>query len=99
MEEYLTITELAARLKTTPKNIRNKTAKGIFRKGIHFVRPKGFGPRFKWSQIEAWLEGTDIDAADEGAGIPMLRGYRMRKSLTEEPGGNIDGADGMQGHR
>jgi hypothetical protein len=50
-------------------------ARGIFRQGVHFYRPKGMGPRFRWSQIEAWLEGKDN--SDEGT-IPMAKGYRMK---------------------
>src|SRR5215831_1917593 len=55
-EEYLTIAEVAARLKVTPKTVRNKMASGVFRKGQHYVRPKGLGTRFKWGAVVAWLE-------------------------------------------
>ncbi len=40
-EEYLTIDELAARLKLEPKTIRNKMANGIFIKGVHYFSPDG----------------------------------------------------------
>jgi hypothetical protein len=46
-EEYLTIEELAARLKLKPKTVRNKMALGVFRKGLHYFSPKGLGLRFK----------------------------------------------------
>ena len=58
-EEYLTINELAARLKVKPKTIKNKMASGIFKKGVHYFSPRGFRPRFKWSAIQAWLEGSE----------------------------------------
>ena len=45
MEEYLTITELAARLKVKPKTVKNKMAAGIFQRGVHYFSPPGLGPR------------------------------------------------------
>jgi hypothetical protein len=63
VEEYLTITELAARLKLKPKTIKNKMASGIFRRGTHYVSPVGLGPRFKWSAIVEWLEQSEAPVA------------------------------------
>jgi len=77
-EEYLTIDELAARLKLEPKTIRNKMANGIFIKGVHFFSPNGMGPRFKWSAIVAWMEaGEQVKAKANGNGIPMAKGYYL----------------------
>ena len=45
MEEYLTITELAERLKIKPKTVKNKMAAGIFQRGVHYFSPPGLGPR------------------------------------------------------
>jgi len=45
IEEYLTIAELAARLKVKPKTIKNKMALGVFKKGVHYFSPPGLGPR------------------------------------------------------
>ena len=73
-EEYLTIGEVAARLKVAPKTIRNKMASGVFRRGKHYVRPKGLGTRFKWGAIVAWLEREETGTPEEDA-IPMARGY------------------------
>jgi len=74
MEEYLTISEVAGRLKVKPKTIRNKMASGVFRQGVHYVRPKGLGTRFKWGAIVAWLEHEKTEPPDENS-IPMARGY------------------------
>src|SRR5262245_63347634 len=52
-DEYLTIAEVAGRLKVTPKTVRNKMASGVFCKGVHYVRPKGLGTRFKWGAVVA----------------------------------------------
>src|SRR5215813_6912608 len=75
-EEYLTISEVAARLKVKPKTVRNEMASGVFRKGEHYVRPKGLGTRFKWGAVVAWLEQKEAGTPKEHA-IPMARGYRL----------------------
>ena len=78
MEEYLTIAELAERLKIKPKTVKNKMASGIFKRGIHFFSPVGLGPRFKWSAVVAWLEQSEQAATGSNlASIPMARGYLM----------------------
>jgi hypothetical protein len=73
-EEYLTISEVAGRLKVKPKTIRNKMASGVFRKGEHYFSRPGMGPRFKWSTLVAWLEETGTPDKDS---IAMARGYRL----------------------
>ena len=85
MEEYLTISELAARLKVKPKTVKNKMASGIFQMGIHYFSPKGLGPRFKWSAVVAWLEETQKPEVEEdGDSIPMPRNYRFREAGTKK---------------
>jgi hypothetical protein len=83
MEEYLTIAEVAARLKLTPKTVKNKMAGGIFRKGIHYFSPPGMGPRFKWSAAVAWLEQAQEQETGSDDAIPMARGYKLRTSYAE----------------
>jgi hypothetical protein len=84
VEEYLNIAELAECLKLTKKSVRNKIASGDFRLGVHYFRPKGMAPRFKWSAIVTWMERGDID-------IPMARGYVLRKALdNEDPSEELD---------
>ena len=73
-EEYLTIEELGERLKLRPKTIKNKMASGIFRKGVHYFRPKGLGPRFKWSAVVSWVEQQQTPLNGDGL-VPMARGY------------------------
>jgi len=80
VEEYLTITELAVRLKVKPKTIKNKMASGIFRKGIHYFSPKGLGPRFKWSAVVAWLESTESNGRSV---IPMRNGYSLNAAASQ----------------
>ncbi len=96
MDEYLTIAEIATRLKLSPKTIRNKMASGVFKKGLHYFSPRGMRPRFKWCAIQAWLEGEET--ATE-IGIPMARGYMLKKSLTQNPSGNTShDENGLQSH-
>jgi hypothetical protein len=76
MDEYLTITEVAERLKLTPKTVRNKMASGVFKQGVHYFRRKGIGTRFKWGAVVAWLEQSETPASDGGS-IPMGRGYLL----------------------
>lgn len=79
-EEYLTINELAARLKLKPKTVKNKMAAGVFKKGIHYFSPPGMGTRFKWSTVVAWLEETQKPEAEgEEDSIPMPRSYRLKE--------------------
>ena len=60
-EEYLTIAEMAERLKLTPKTIQNKMAAGTFRKGIHYFSHSGMRPRFKWSACSSKLNLTGVN--------------------------------------
>lgn len=76
-EEYLTIAELAERLKLKPKTVQNKMAEGMFRKGVHYFSPSGIGPRFKWSAVVEWLEREDSSTSLEDDSIPMARGYKL----------------------
>lgn len=78
VDEYLTISELAARLKLKPKTIKNKMAAGIFKKGVHFFSPAGLGPRFKWSAIVQWIEATEQHSTMPDDSIPMAGGYYVR---------------------
>ena len=83
-DEYLTVNEVAARLKVHPKTVRNKMAMGIFKLGVHYFRPKGLSARFKWSAVVAWLEGKDEPQENpRGMRIPMARGYFLGEPLTE----------------
>jgi hypothetical protein len=76
MEEYLTITEVAGRLKVAPKTIRNRIASRVFREGVHYFRPEGSRTLFKWSAVVKWIEEPKRRMVKEAAeGIPMARGY------------------------
>lgn len=79
-EEYLKISEVAERLKLSPRTIANKMAAGVFRRGVHYLSPAGLGPRFKWSAVVAWLEQSqELATENEADSIPMPRSYRQRE--------------------
>ena len=54
-DEYLTVVELAERVGYAEQTIRNLMGQGVFRLGVHFVKPRG-RVLFRWSVVEAWLE-------------------------------------------
>jgi len=84
MEEYLTIAEVADRLKLKAKTVKNKMASGAFRLGVHYFRPPGMQARFKWSTVVAWLEQSQkMTPENDGDSIPMARGYKLRTSYAE----------------
>ena len=84
-EEYLTVAELAQRLKLSRKSVQNKMASGIFRKGVHFFSPPGIGPRFKWSAVVTWLEESQESASEnDDDSIPMARGYQLGGPSTKK---------------
>ena len=69
-EEYLTVAEVAAMLKVSPKRVRNMMSGGTFQPGEHFFRRRGIGPRFVRSRVDAWLRDGDGVSVDS---IPMAR--------------------------
>ena len=84
-EEYLKISEVAERLKLSPKTIKNRMAAGIFKRGVHYFSPPGMGPRFKWSTVVAWLEQPQEQGSEsDDDSIPMPRSYRFRKPWTRK---------------
>lgn len=94
MEEYLTIAEIATRLKLSPKTIRNKMASGELVKGVHYFKRKGMTPRFKWSKVQLWLEESD-GSTQEVAAIPLKKGSLLRIPLTSEARRTIQKANGL----
>jgi Helix-turn-helix domain len=70
MEQYLTVNEVAERIKMAPGTIRNLVWRGEFKEGIHYVKPTSRKVLFIWSAIETWLHRDHLgpsDAAQENA--------------------------------
>jgi hypothetical protein len=81
-DEYLTVAEVADRLRLKPKTVRNRMHDGTWRRGEVWFRRSGIGPRFRWSAITSWLETEETPPAT-GAGAaygpdipPPMRGRR-----------------------
>ena len=60
---FLTIAEAAALARVSTKRLRNLMGHALI-EGIHFVRPRGLGPRFKREALLAWLDGRDGERVD-----------------------------------
>jgi excisionase family DNA binding protein len=75
--EYLTVSEAADFLRLDEQTVRNKIAKGVFKRGLHYFKRRGeIGIRFKRSALRAWLEGEEKKPATV---LPMARGYELRE--------------------
>jgi hypothetical protein len=84
-DEYLTIAEVAARLKLTPKTVRNRMYDNTWRRGEHWFSRAGIGPRFRWAALVAWLEAPALPlmppelGAAFGPDLPPARRGRPRR--------------------
>jgi hypothetical protein len=58
MEEYLTVSELSARIKMAEGTIRNLVYQKKFKERVHYVKPTPRKLLFIWSQVEQWLLGS-----------------------------------------
>jgi hypothetical protein len=76
VNEYLTIAEVAALLKVSPKRIQNMMCAGVFIEGGHFFRPRGLRPRFKGSAVHDYVQGKDKPQASNV--IQLKKGCVLR---------------------
>ena len=68
--EFISMREVAQRLRWSKRTVREKVRTGVFRRGEHFFEPSGCQPRWKWSAVVAWMES-------EGTGT-MISNERIR---------------------
>ncbi len=57
MEQYLTVKELAERIKMAPGTVRNLVWRKEFQENVHYLKPTSRKVLFIWSAVEAWLHG------------------------------------------
>lgn len=65
MEENLTVSELAARIKYSTQTIYNFIYMKKFVMGIYYFKPTKNKILFVWSAVEKWLSSTDMDDNQE----------------------------------
>jgi hypothetical protein len=58
-EEFLTVAELSDRIKMARQTIYNQIHKKVFELNKHYLKPTPKKVLFKWSAIQAWMEGSD----------------------------------------
>jgi len=54
-EEFLSVADLSKRIPYAPQTIRNLMSSGVFKRNLHYVKPRG-RVMFKWSAVLAWIE-------------------------------------------
>ena len=65
MEEYLTVSELSARIKYSTQTIYNFIYSKKFVLGVHYLKPTRKKILFIWSAVEQWLYGSSINTDQE----------------------------------
>lgn len=56
VREYLTVSELALRIKFSKQTVYNLISAGKFEKGRHYLKPSRKKILFIWSGVTQWLE-------------------------------------------
>ena len=67
-EEYLTVRQVAARIKYCEQTVRNMMTAGVFSRGVHYYKRRG-RVLFLWSRMEQWLR-EDTAASTETFDLP-----------------------------
>jgi hypothetical protein len=62
-EEYVTVKQLAERIKYREQTIRNMMSAGVFKRGIHYFKRRR-RIVFLWSSVEQWLREDPSSPAD-----------------------------------
>jgi hypothetical protein len=87
--QYLTIGDVAALIRKTPKTVRNLMSRGVFRDAVHYFRPRGSTPLFKRDAVIQWVEGRE--AAQQGGNKRSKGHCSLDLSLIPAARGKADG--------
>lgn len=79
MEEYLTVSELAARIKYSNQTIYNFIYTKKFVLGVHYFKPTKKKILFVWSAVEKWLSSTGME--DNHDNIAKISSNRKSENL------------------
>jgi hypothetical protein len=79
-KEFLTITEAAEFFGWSVQTLKNRMAKGILKRGIHWFKREGeISVRFDRAACAAWIrEGKGDNEKHGQVIIPMARGYNLK---------------------
>ena len=70
-EEYLTVSELSARIKFSKQSLYNLIHKRTFVLGKHFLKPSPKKILFKWSAIQSWMGDTLGSVTETASKSPL----------------------------
>jgi len=62
-EEYLTVRQIAGRIKYGEQTVRNMMTAGVFRRGVHYYKRRG-RVLFLWSRMEQWLREDTVGSTE-----------------------------------
>jgi hypothetical protein len=62
-EEYVTVRQVAERIKYREQTLRNMMSAGVFKRGIHYFKRRR-RVVFLWSSVEQWLREDSSSSAD-----------------------------------
>ncbi len=79
-EEYLTVRQVAERIKYREQTLRNMMSVGVFKRGVHYFKRRR-RVVFLWSSVEQWLR-EDSSSSGES---------RRSESVTEQRASANDG--------
>jgi hypothetical protein len=78
VREYLYIDQLAELTPWSADAIRTMIARGLFREGVHYFKPRGAGSRpiFSWQAVIQYIEGNG-EREGESEAIPLPNGQAI----------------------
>ncbi len=76
-EEYVPIDDLVKRIHYSRQSIYNMISKGVFVRGVHYIKPSPKKVLFIWRAVKAWLERPPDDPPEKPATTGTAR-YKMR---------------------
>jgi predicted DNA-binding transcriptional regulator AlpA len=79
MEEYLTVRELSQRTKFAEQTLYNLINKGTLVQGKHYFKPTRKKIIFVWSEVLAWMKGTDSKSTE----VPLVPSPPVPESETQ----------------
>jgi hypothetical protein len=83
LEEYLSVAELSGRIKLAKQTIYNMIHRNTFTLNTHYLKPTPKKILFKWTAIQAWLEGDQPSKSDDKINLEKQVAENMPIQATE----------------